>query len=467
MAFKKTVAGSSLPKGVETADNVNSTIESTVETSLAALVGSAPETLDTLAELATALGDNPAAITTLQSDVSALETDKADLIDGFVDPEQLNEIGNISSFFLALDGNGIATSSDGTAWAEPSMPSGIDFYAAAFGNGKAVVIGTTSNKAVYSSDGISWNSADLPELNDFDSNWQSIAYGNGKFVAVGNYTSTAAYSEDGIVWTQINLPLSTRWHSVVHGNGKFVALANYPTTAAYSTDGISWSLSSMPTEDPAWASVTFGDEKFVAIGYSHSAYSTDGITWTASSLPNVGDWYRIAHGANKFVVINSGTSPYLYSNNGINWTQSNLPVTDSYGGRNAISYGAGKFIAFGGFSNLKPAISTDGITWTLSEALTGLSSPSGSSYGEVGEFSLIASENYVNSALENKADTDSPTFTGTVNFTGATVTGIDSLPSQSGNSGKYLTTDGTSASWSTAAANDDTIFKAALFFGGN
>ncbi len=42
----------------------------------------------------------------------------------------------------------------------------------------------------------------------------------------------------------------------------------------------------------------------------------------------------------------------------------------------------------------------------------------------------------------------SPTFTGTVDFSGATVTGISSLPTQTGNSGKYLTTNGLAASWS-------------------
>ena len=47
----------------------------------------------------------------------------------------------------------------------------------------------------------------------------------------------------------------------------------------------------------------------------------------------------------------------------------------------------------------------------------------------------------------------SPSFTGTVNFTGATVTGIDLLPSQTGNSGKYLTTNGTAASWSFVAGS--------------
>lgn len=47
------------------------------------------------------------------------------------------------------------------------------------------------------------------------------------------------------------------------------------------------------------------------------------------------------------------------------------------------------------------------------------------------------------------ATLNSPAFTGTVDFTGATVTGIDALPSQTGNSGKYLTTDGEDASWAT------------------
>ncbi len=52
----------------------------------------------------------------------------------------------------------------------------------------------------------------------------------------------------------------------------------------------------------------------------------------------------------------------------------------------------------------------------------------------------------------------SPTFTGLTDFQGivdfsdATVIGIDALPSQTGNGGKYLTTDGTTASWQAVAA---------------
>lgn len=45
------------------------------------------------------------------------------------------------------------------------------------------------------------------------------------------------------------------------------------------------------------------------------------------------------------------------------------------------------------------------------------------------------------------------TATGDVDFTGATITGIDALPDQTGNNGKYLTTDGTDASWATLNAS--------------
>ena len=58
----------------------------------------------------------------------------------------------------------------------------------------------------------------------------------------------------------------------------------------------------------------------------------------------------------------------------------------------------------------------------------------------------------------DKADTNSPTFTGLTDFQGivdfsdAVVVGIDALPDQAGNEGKYLTTDGTTASWQTVAS---------------
>jgi len=51
------------------------------------------------------------------------------------------------------------------------------------------------------------------------------------------------------------------------------------------------------------------------------------------------------------------------------------------------------------------------------------------------------------SASSIYAPSNSPTFSGSADFTAATVIGVDTLPSQTGNDGKYLTTDGTDASW--------------------
>lgn len=50
-------------------------------------------------------------------------------------------------------------------------------------------------------------------------------------------------------------------------------------------------------------------------------------------------------------------------------------------------------------------------------------------------------------AASTYATKASPVFTGTVDFSSATVTGITALPTQLNNSGKYLTTNGTVASW--------------------
>jgi hypothetical protein len=53
----------------------------------------------------------------------------------------------------------------------------------------------------------------------------------------------------------------------------------------------------------------------------------------------------------------------------------------------------------------------------------------------------------ISTASSTYAPKISPVFTGTVDFSGATVSGISALPSQLNNAGKYLTTDGTSSSW--------------------
>jgi hypothetical protein len=74
--------------------------------------------------------------------------------------------------------------------------------------------------------------------------------------------------------------------------------------------------------------------------------------------------------------------------------------------------------------------------------------------GKASSLDLSALQTQVNGKLDSSvasttyAPLASPTFTGTVTLTSATVVGLVGVPSQTSHSGKYLTTDGTNPSWS-------------------
>ena len=71
------------------------------------------------------------------------------------------------------------------------------------------------------------------------------------------------------------------------------------------------------------------------------------------------------------------------------------------------------------------------------------------------------------SDIATKAPLSNPTFTGTVTATafsgdGSGLTGVDSLPSQTGNAGTYLTTDGTDASLAALEVGTATMTASAI-----
>ena len=448
--------------------------EQYVNTAIDNVVGLAPEDLNTLSELADALGDNPDAITTLQSDVAALQNEKgeplgtatldangqvpasqlsnaggggvdlslkADLINGFVDPAQLNNINLVESKFVAVQSgtDNSAYSEDGITWVQSKMPLSTSWISVVSGNGR--FLATSFNYfGAYSTNGITWTQSDLPTPS-FSSSWRSTAYGNDKFVALDfNNSTNSAYSTDAITWAVSTLPAQAYWNPIAYGDGKFVAVAVNSTTAAYSTNGITWTQTSMPAS-VYWDGVVYGNDKFVAVarGTATAAYSTDGISWTQSTIPGQ-SWDSVTYGNGKFVAVADFSNVAAYSTNGITWTQTSMP---SYNFWASVTYGNDKFISVARNST-DYAYSTDGISWTQSTMPT-YETWHSVAHGVTSITSVpIASENYVNSEIEsinsdllNKADTNSPTFTGLTDFEGivdfseATVIGIETGPVQS------------------------------------
>ena len=174
---------------------------------------------------------------------------------------------------------------------------------------------------------------------------------------------TAATAWTGLYdwWYQNTLPAERNWNSVTYGDDKFVAVAYNSNKGAYSTDGRNWMEFTLPTSN-SWESIIYGNDKFVAVAddSDKGAYSTDGRNWMEFTLPASRYWQSITYGNDRFVVVALSSDKGAYSLDGVNWVDFTMPAKRSW---KSVTYGNGKFVAVAYNSN-KGAYSTDGITWT-------------------------------------------------------------------------------------------------------
>ena len=135
-----------------------------------------------------------------------------------------------------------------------------------------------------------------------------------------------------------------------------------------------------------------------------------------------------------------------------------LPTTTSIGDVSATEIG---YVA-GVTSSIQTQLDTKASTTYVDTAVSNIIDAAPAALDTLNELAaaLGDDENFATtivSSIATKADTNSPTFTGLTDFQGivdfseAVVVGIDSLPAQAGNAGKYLSTNGTTASWQEAA----------------
>lgn len=375
------------------------------------------------------------------------------------------------------------------------------YYLGAYGSNKYVVIQmNSSSQGYYSSNGTTWTSFNLP----FGASWQRLRYINNTFIALPNPGSSLAYSADGVTWSTASLPAFGNYDDIRYGGGQYLLTSSGQLHT--SSNLTSWTPVTRP-DLAAFAYFAYGNGVWAGVSAGKSAISTDLINWTVQNNWYMGLVAGLEFIADKFVTLRgtgSGFSPgALYSTDGLNWTTVSLS-----GGQFIYNMNSSNGYVYAGLAGVGGVIvsSTDGVNWTTSSLPAGYTEPTPIAGVEssVTPFSYL---NGVTSNIQTQLNSKSPTAgnsslttvgtitSGTWNGTAISTTsggtgltsyatgdiiyasgtntlaklasGTDghiltlssgipswaaapiSLPSQSGNSGKYLTTDGTTASWGT------------------
>ncbi|MGO8675906.1 MAG: hypothetical protein ACLQVX_08545 [Limisphaerales bacterium] len=264
-------------------------------------------------------------------------------------------VGSDGSVEMAL-----RSSADGATWSSSvlSTPDALDFWAATYGAGTYVVVGSTtgSGSSIYTSpDFRAWTALPMGAglLN-------AVAYGNGVFVAAGEGLLT---STNGTNWIEPGSGITKALGDVSYGRGSLVAVGD-GGMALNSSDGMRWSVTTTGVTN-SLAGVAYGNGTFVSVGYGGTVItSTNGVDWAAQVSGITTDILDVCYGNGTFDAVARDGS-ILMSTNGKEWTAQNS------GGMgydlSGVTFGQGVFVVVG-WSGVAPVVltSSDGATWTSS-----------------------------------------------------------------------------------------------------
>jgi hypothetical protein len=240
----------------------------------------------------------------------------------------------------------VISSDQGETWIiSNTVPASVSWYGGAYGNGRFVAVsnGATAPSAILTDGSGAWAAGGF--LPGWDSRpmgteniWVGAAFGNGRFVAAANGSTAAASTNNGTTWTLTgDLPVSADWRSITYGGDRFVAVGYgyidpaYFACSAYLPDGSDTWIQGGALEGDLWMAMAYGNGRFVTVAgglpSDKSAWSADGgVTWTASTLPANKNWWSVAYGNGRFVTVSVTSDAAAYSiNGGQTWNASTLP----------------------------------------------------------------------------------------------------------------------------------------------
>lgn len=291
--------------------------------------------------------------------------------DGITWTTQLPAAGTDYNLYDITYGNGqfvavgyygaVLTSPNAVTWTKRDIGLLETMQGVVYANNQFVMVGTSIRR---STDGVTWQATSAP---DGQSNLSSVAYGNGRYVTFGNSynngsTAQLLVSTDGVTFNRTDFPAYPAPSDVAFGQGLFASVGYYGHILT-SPDGTAWTFRKLGS---SYKAITYGKNRFVAVGTGLPIVSTNGLTWTPASTQPPSGLIDIAYGNGLFVAVGSNgaicTSP-----DGSIWTSRVSNTTNTLSG---IAYGNGYFVAVGsGGGNVRRSV--DGITWTGSGSTSG------------------------------------------------------------------------------------------------
>lgn len=296
--------------------------------------------------------------------LSVIPADAADLSQWALRNSQLSAVAEGAGVYVAVGKNGfIMRSTDGDHWNPVTPVIDKDLYSIAYGNGVFVAVG--GGKTLVSSDGLAWQ---ISTPTAFGAN--SIAFGGGTFAAIGGtdaYTST-----DGISWsTAIATGVTNSLTHITYGNARFVAVGYGGSVITTTTPNVpSWTISTSNTTSALWQVTYNGSDTYVAVGESGRVItSSNALTWTVQSSGVTRTMMAVGFGNGQFVATGSNSSNdaghiWTSMSGSGSWTEQ---TSDAYEWFFDVLYAGGKYIIVGG----KILSSINAVDWNIVHDATG------------------------------------------------------------------------------------------------
>lgn len=233
-------------------------------------------------------------------------------------------VGYGNGNYVAVGETGlICTSPDAETWTIRSSGTTEVLQGVTYADGRWVVVGM-NGKILVSTDLVNWGTRTVTDLPS-GVNFFGVAYGNGRYVIVGGSSAQggiAVVSLDGASTFSFSKTGSTGTHgSVAYGNNVFVAAAGQQLYSSRSAVG-AWAASAV---SGSLQTVAFTSRNFFAIGSSFSTSSLNGVDWAVHT--SLAGTYRAVAASPTHILIGSTAGALARANYALDIvTQFQLPA---------------------------------------------------------------------------------------------------------------------------------------------